>query len=156
MSGKYKTALDAFQHSHAAQIWFTQMGPCHFADILASGKTDYHCNQVKETLFIQELQLSLDVNITRREKILPYRESSSIVSLYRLKCLKFLLQMFVVQVPEPPDIVYILAFCVISLIKLRWPITKGLFGKRNPLNFTLTLPFTAEFRQRQAVHHTNS
>ena len=34
----------------------------HF-DILASGKTDFHC-KIKETLFIQELKPSLNVNIS--------------------------------------------------------------------------------------------
>ena len=33
----------------------------HF-DILASGKTDLHC-KIKETLFIQELQPSLNANV---------------------------------------------------------------------------------------------
>ena len=33
----------------------------HF-DILASGKTDYHC-KIKETLFIQELQPPLNANV---------------------------------------------------------------------------------------------
>ena len=35
----------------------------HF-DILASGKTDFHC-KIKETLLIQELQPSLNVNVSR-------------------------------------------------------------------------------------------
>ena len=33
----------------------------HF-DILAKGKTDYHC-KIKETLFIQELQPAFNVNV---------------------------------------------------------------------------------------------
>ena len=33
----------------------------HF-DILAKGKTDYHC-RMKETLFIQELELAFNVNV---------------------------------------------------------------------------------------------
>ena len=41
----------------------------HF-DILASCKTDYHC-KVQETLFIQELQPALNVNIIS-EKLLLY------------------------------------------------------------------------------------
>ena len=41
----------------------------HF-DILASGKTDYHC-KVKETLFIQELQPALNANVSS-EKLLLY------------------------------------------------------------------------------------
>ena len=41
----------------------------HF-DILASGKTDYHC-KVKETLFIQELQPALNANASS-EKLLRY------------------------------------------------------------------------------------
>ena len=42
-------------------------------DILASDKTDYRCN-VKETLFIQELQPPLNANISS-EKLLLYQES---------------------------------------------------------------------------------
>ena len=34
----------------------------HF-EILASGKTDYHC-KINETLFIQELSLTLNTNLT--------------------------------------------------------------------------------------------
>ena len=41
----------------------------HF-DILASGKTDFHC-KIKETLFIQELKPSLNVNVSN-EKLLLY------------------------------------------------------------------------------------
>ena len=41
----------------------------HF-DILASGKTDYHC-KIKETLFIQELQPALYANVSG-EKLLLY------------------------------------------------------------------------------------
>ena len=41
----------------------------HF-DILASGKTNFHCN-IKETLFIQELKPSLNVNVIS-EKLLLY------------------------------------------------------------------------------------
>ena len=66
----------------------------HF-DILASGKTDYHC-KVKETLFIQEMQPALNVNVTS-EKLLLYKERFSIVSperQFRFETLKFLLQMF--------------------------------------------------------------
>ena len=40
----------------------------HF-DILASGKTDVHC-KIKETLLIQELQPSLNVNVS--VKLLPF------------------------------------------------------------------------------------
>ena len=36
---------------------------CDHFDIIASGKTDLHC-KIKETLFIQELQPSLNVNVT--------------------------------------------------------------------------------------------
>jgi len=39
-------------------------------DILASGKTDYHC-KVKETLFIQDLQPALNANASS-EKLLLY------------------------------------------------------------------------------------
>ena len=41
----------------------------HF-DILASGKTDYHC-KIKETFFIQELQPALNANVSS-EKLLLY------------------------------------------------------------------------------------
>ena len=41
----------------------------HF-DILASGKTDYHC-KIKETLFIQELKPDFNVNVSS-EKLMPY------------------------------------------------------------------------------------
>ena len=40
----------------------------HF-DILASGKTDVHC-KIKETLFIQELKPSLNVNISSEKLLL--------------------------------------------------------------------------------------
>ena len=40
----------------------------HF-DILVSGKTDFHC-KIKETLFIQELQPSLNVNIGSEKLLL--------------------------------------------------------------------------------------
>ena len=40
----------------------------HF-DIVALGKTDLHCN-IKETLFIQELQPSLNVNVSSEKLIL--------------------------------------------------------------------------------------
>ena len=39
-------------------------------DILAFGKTDYHC-KVKETLFIQELQQAVNVNVSC-EKLFIY------------------------------------------------------------------------------------
>ena len=39
----------------------------HF-DILESGKTDFHC-KIKETLFIQELKPSLNVNISSEKVI---------------------------------------------------------------------------------------
>ena len=39
-------------------------------DILASGKTDYHC-KIKETLFIYELKPALNVNVGS-EKLLLY------------------------------------------------------------------------------------
>ena len=42
----------------------------HF-DILASGKTDSHC-KIKETLFIQELKPSLNVNNISSEKLLLF------------------------------------------------------------------------------------
>ena len=41
----------------------------HF-DILASGKTDYHC-KIKETLFLQEFQPALNANVSS-EKLLLY------------------------------------------------------------------------------------
>ena len=40
----------------------------HF-DILASGKTDYHC-KIKETLLIQELKPALNVNFSSEKLIL--------------------------------------------------------------------------------------
>ena len=43
---------------------------CHHFDILSSGKTDFHC-KIKETLFIQELKPSLNVNVGG-EKLLLY------------------------------------------------------------------------------------
>ena len=43
----------------------------HF-DILASGKTDYHC-KIKETLLIQELKPALNVNVcVSSEKLILY------------------------------------------------------------------------------------
>ena len=41
----------------------------HF-DILAKGKTDYHC-KIKETFFIQELEPAFNVNVGS-EKLLLY------------------------------------------------------------------------------------
>ena len=41
----------------------------HF-DILAKSKADYHCN-IKETLFIQELESAFNVNV-RSEKLMLY------------------------------------------------------------------------------------
>ena len=41
----------------------------HF-EILASGKTDYHC-KIKETLFIQELKPAFNVNVSS-EKLMLY------------------------------------------------------------------------------------
>ena len=41
----------------------------HF-DILASGKTDFHCKIVKETSFIQELKPSLNVNVSIEKLLL--------------------------------------------------------------------------------------
>ena len=38
-------------------------------DILASGKTDFHC-KIKETLFIQEIKSSLNVNISSEKLLL--------------------------------------------------------------------------------------
>ena len=40
----------------------------HF-DILASGKSDYHC-KIKETLFIQELKLAFNVNVSSDKPML--------------------------------------------------------------------------------------
>ena len=42
----------------------------HF-DILASGKTDFHC-KIKETLLIQELQPSLNANVSSEILLLFY------------------------------------------------------------------------------------
>ena len=52
----------------------------HF-DILTSDKTDYHW-EIKDTLFIQELQSALNANLSS-ERLLLYKESFFIVSLYR-------------------------------------------------------------------------
>ena len=46
------------------------MGPLRDFDIFTSGKTDYHY-KVNETLFIQELQAALNVNVSS-EKLLLY------------------------------------------------------------------------------------
>ena len=43
---------------------------CDHFDILASGKPDFHC-KIKETLLIQELKPSLNVNVSS-EKLLLY------------------------------------------------------------------------------------
>jgi len=40
-------------------------------DILASGKTDYHC-KVKETLFIQDLQPALNANVSSEKLLQGY------------------------------------------------------------------------------------
>ena len=40
----------------------------HF-DVLASGKTDYHC-KVKETLFIRDLQPALNANVSSEKLLL--------------------------------------------------------------------------------------
>ena len=42
----------------------------HF-DILAKGKTDYHC-KIKETLFIQELEPAFNVKLGGGEKLILY------------------------------------------------------------------------------------
>ena len=39
-------------------------------DILAKGKTDYHC-KIKETLFVQEFEPAFSVNVGS-EKLTPY------------------------------------------------------------------------------------
>ena len=74
----------------------------HF-DILVSGKTDYHC-KVKETLFIQELQPVLKVNVSS-ERLLLYKDSVSILcdftDSFRLKRLKLLLQIFLSRFQTP-------------------------------------------------------
>ena len=46
----------------------TSSGWDHF-DILASGKTDYHC-KIKETLLIQELKPAFNVNVSSEKLIL--------------------------------------------------------------------------------------
>ena len=50
----------------------------HF-DILSSGKTDYHC-EAKKALFIQELQLALNVNVSSEIFYLYYCVTSQTVS----------------------------------------------------------------------------
>ena len=47
-----------------------------YFDILASGKTDYHC-KVKETLFIQELQPAMNANVSS-EQLLLYQGAFSL------------------------------------------------------------------------------
>ena len=42
----------------------------HEEDILAKGKTDYHC-KIKETLYIQELEPAFNVNVGS-EKLMLY------------------------------------------------------------------------------------
>ena len=53
MIGKPLTAFAKNVHTSAIDDHVKTNGQYHF-DILASGKTDYHC-KIKETLFIQEL-----------------------------------------------------------------------------------------------------
>ena len=55
------------------ECWYIEHGHNikrdHF-EILASGKTEYHC-QIKESFFIQELQPPLNANVSS-EKLLLY------------------------------------------------------------------------------------
>ena len=66
------TALSKSDHSSAIADHVKTTGHNikwdHF-DILASGKTDSHC-KIKETLFIQELKPSLNVNISSEKLLL--------------------------------------------------------------------------------------
>ena len=52
----------------------------HF-DILAKGKTDYHC-KIKETLFIQEHEPAFNVNVGREKLMLYYSTLVFIVYCY--------------------------------------------------------------------------
>ena len=54
---------------HGGQIVARSQMWDHF-DILAKGKTDYHC-KIKETLYIQELEPAFNVNVGS-EKLMLY------------------------------------------------------------------------------------
>ena len=58
----------------------------HF-DILASGKTDYHC-KIKEALLIQELKPAFNVNVSSEKLILYYLA----VTFYRFTVFLILVQ----------------------------------------------------------------
>ena len=57
------------QHSMTVQYYTIQIKWDQF-DILAKGKTDYHC-KIKETLYIQELEPAFNVNVGS-EKLMLY------------------------------------------------------------------------------------
>ena len=68
----------------------------HF-DILASGKTDYHC-KIKETLLIQELKPAFNVNVSS-EKLMLYELAGAF---YR-----FTVKIaFLILVPDPLSLLY--------------------------------------------------
>ena len=67
----------------------------HF-DILASGKTDYHC-KIKETLLIQELKPAFNVNVLSEKLMLISRSF-----LYRFT-VKIV---FLISVPDPLSLLY--------------------------------------------------
>ena len=68
----------------------------HF-DILASGKTDYHC-KIKETLLIQELKPAFNVNVSS-EKLMLYKLAGAF---YR-----FTVKIaFLILVPDPLSLLY--------------------------------------------------
>ena len=81
---KHFKALSKSDHSSAIAVHIKTTGHNikwdHF-DILASGKTNYHCN-VKETLFNQELQPALNANVSS-EKLSFIRKAFPLLSLYR-------------------------------------------------------------------------
>ena len=66
-------------------------------DILASGKSDYHC-KIKETLLIQELKPASNVNVSS-EKLILYLLA---VAFYRFT-VKIV---FLILVPDPLSLLY--------------------------------------------------
>ena len=69
----------------------------HHFDILASGKTDYHC-KIKETLLIQEFKPAFNVNVSS-EKLVLYQLA---VAFYRFT-VKIV---FLISVPDPLSLLY--------------------------------------------------
>ena len=74
-TGKRNISRPFLKHDHSSAIadHVKTAGhniKCDHFDILASGKTDYHC-KIKEILFIQELQPAFNANVST-EKLLLY------------------------------------------------------------------------------------